>query len=62
MKRTVKANPMQCPDSHPSLRCAEPNTASQRRPSEQDQRFIQEMNEFVEKHGTITDDEFYRVI
>jgi hypothetical protein len=31
-------------------------------PSEADRSFIRSMNEFVEKHGTITDDEFFRVL
>lgn len=32
------------------------------RASEEHQSFIRAMNDFVAKHGTITDDEFFRVI
>lgn len=35
---------------------------SRRQPSEEDRAFIRAMNEFVEKQGTITDDEFFRVL
>jgi endo-beta-N-acetylglucosaminidase D len=35
---------------------------AQRKLSEHDQQFIQAMNDFVEKNGTITDDEFFRVL
>jgi len=31
-------------------------------PSDADRSFIRSMNEFVEKHGTITDDDFFRVL
>jgi len=34
----------------------------QRKLSEHDRQFIQAMNDFVEKNGTITDDEFFRVL
>lgn len=34
---------------------------SVRTPSAEDRAFIQAMNEFVEKRGTLTDDEFFRV-
>jgi hypothetical protein len=30
--------------------------------SENDREFIRAMNEFVEEHGTITDDEYFRVL
>ncbi|MDZ5637918.1 hypothetical protein [Enterobacter sp. A103] len=39
-----------------------PDSADPRQPSEADRSFIRSMNEFVEKHGTITDDEFFRVL
>jgi hypothetical protein len=38
------------------------DSADPRQPSEADRSFIRSMNEFVEKHGTITDDEFFRVL
>lgn len=30
--------------------------------TEEDKEFIRAMNKFVEQHGTITDDEFFRVL
>ena len=39
-----------------------PDFVAPRQPSEADRSFIRSMNECVEKHGTITDDEFFRVL
>jgi hypothetical protein len=39
-----------------------PDLVAPRQPSEADRSFIRSMNEFVEKQGTITDDEFFRVL
>ncbi|WP_148241721.1 hypothetical protein [Enterobacter asburiae] len=38
------------------------DSADLHQPSEADRSFIRSMNEFVKKHGTITDDEFFRVL
>lgn len=43
-------------------RHAPPDFVAPRQPSKADRSFIRSMNEFVEKQGTITDDEFFRVL
>lgn len=48
--------------SRKSLSHTEQNSTRRRQPSDEDRAFIRAMNEFVEKHGTITDDEFFRVL
>ena len=45
------------PSSHTS-----PDSVAPCQSSDADRSFIHSMNEFVEKHGTITDDEFFRVL
>ncbi|WP_271270193.1 hypothetical protein [Silvania confinis] len=56
-------------ESHPTYNTATmtARTSSERltdkaRASKEHQEFIRAMNEFVAKHGSITDDEFFRVI
>lgn len=49
------------------VRNSTPQVTSKEKPkstklSENDREFIQAMNEFVEEHGTITDDEYFRVL
>ncbi|HHA2007916.1 type II toxin-antitoxin system CcdA family antitoxin [Enterobacter quasimori] len=48
--------------SRKPLSHTEQNSTRRRQPSDEDRAFIRAMNEFVEKHGTITDDEFFRVL
>ncbi len=48
--------------THTSSGPAEPGPTSKHKLSEEDRAFIRSMNEFVEKHGTITDDDFFRVL
>ncbi|ENY9448270.1 type II toxin-antitoxin system CcdA family antitoxin [Enterobacter sp. 04-C-01-SI_S15] len=62
MKHTAETKPGQNITSRKPLCHAEQRSARRHRPSKEDRAFIQAMNEFVEKHGTITDDEFFRVI
>jgi len=61
MKHTTETDPGQNIISRKPLRHAEHRSARQQ-PSEEDRAFIRAMNDFVEKHGTITDDEFFRVL
>lgn len=39
-----------------------PLAARARKRNDRDREFIQAMNAFVDKNGTITDDEFFRVL
>ncbi|EPF0313853.1 hypothetical protein BWZ29_14595 [Enterobacter cancerogenus] len=62
MKRTAEpASTRDIKSTSPSNHAA-PDAVSTRQPSEADRVFIRSMNEWVEKHGTITDDEFFRVL
>lgn len=47
------------PSSNTAPDSADPRQQSE---AEADRSFIRSMNEFVEKHGTITDDDFFRVL
>lgn len=62
MKHTTETKPGQNITSHKPLCHAEQRSARRHQPSEEDRAFMQAMNEFVEKHGTITDDDFFRVL
>lgn len=62
MKHTTETELGQNITSRKPLCHAEQNSTRRRQPSEEDRAFIRAMNEFVEKHGTITDDEFFRVL
>lgn len=62
MKQTAEAKPGKNITSRKPLCHAEQRSSRRRQPSEEDRAFIGAMNEFVEKHGTITDDEFFRVL
>lgn len=62
MKHTAETKPSQNITSRKPLSHGEQYQARRRQPSEEDRAFIQAMNEFVEKHGTITDDDFFRVL
>ncbi|MGK3223614.1 hypothetical protein ACCW94_00800 [Enterobacter soli] len=51
--------------SSPSQSCvvlSHKRSNAQRKLSEHDRQFIQAMNDFIENNGTITDDEFFRVL
>ncbi|WP_219358474.1 type II toxin-antitoxin system CcdA family antitoxin [Enterobacter sp. BIDMC 29] len=61
MKHTTEAELGQNITSRKPL-CHAEHRSARRQPSEEDRAFIRAMNEFVEKHGTITDDEFFRVL
>ena len=41
---------------------SQPRSGQNDKTSAEHQEFIREMNEFVEKYGTLTDDEFFRVL
>ncbi|CAM6787381.1 hypothetical protein [Enterobacter cloacae] len=62
MKHTAETKPGQNITSRKLLCHAEQNSTRRRQPSDEDRAFIRAMNEFVEKNGTITDDEFFRVL
>ncbi|MCQ4444777.1 type II toxin-antitoxin system CcdA family antitoxin [Enterobacter cloacae] len=62
MKHTTKTNLSQNITPRKPLCHAEQSSARRYQPSEEDRVFIRAMNEFVEKHGTITDDDFFRVL
>lgn len=58
MKHTAnRAHSRHIKPTAPSRHTA-PDFVAPRQPSEADRSFIRSMNEFVEKQGTITDDEF----
>lgn len=60
MKRnTVKHEPRRHSATLPLIK---PSAAPPRLQTEHDREFIRAMNAFVEKNGTITDDEFFRVL
>ncbi len=61
MKHSAVTTPPLCTQSRDLRRHHEIVPTSVRTPSAEDRAFIQAMNEFVEKHGTLTDDEFFRV-
>ena len=62
MKHTAnRAHSRRIKPTAPSRQTA-PDFVAPRQPSEADRSFIRSMNEFVEKQGTITDDEFFRVL
>ncbi|HDR2623302.1 TPA: hypothetical protein QCI71_004238 [Enterobacter chuandaensis] len=62
MKHTARIKQGQDIASRKPLYHVEQHSVNRRQPSEADRSFIQSMNELVEKHGTITDDEFFRVL
>lgn len=51
-RRTLTPEPFQIQERHSHRRAT----------TEEHQAFIREMNEFVATHGTITDDDYFRVL
>lgn len=62
MKRTAESNPSRRITSTNPVVDAKPYSVASHNPSDADRAFIRAMNEFVEKHGTITDDDFFKVL
>lgn len=62
MKDSVAVHEHQSSPSQSHIAHARRGSNAQRKLSEHDRQFIQAMNDFVEKNGTITDDEFFRVL
>ncbi|WP_242637175.1 hypothetical protein [Enterobacter cloacae] len=62
MKRTAESPPTRPEAAIKPTTHAMPGSTPSHPLSEADRAFIRAMNEFVEKHGTITDDEFFRVL
>ncbi|AWV76134.1 TPA: hypothetical protein ACYRWO_001121 [Enterobacter hormaechei] len=62
MKRTAESTPSRPKAATKPTTHAKPGSTPSHQLSAADRAFIRAMNEFVEKHGTITDDEFFRVL
>ncbi|HDR2782774.1 TPA: hypothetical protein QCK30_001241 [Enterobacter sichuanensis] len=62
MKHTAETKQGQNISSRKPCCHAEQSATRRHQLSEEDGAFIRAMNEFVEKHGTITDDDFFRVL